>query len=201
MFVLINEIGKYEILGRTQDDAMGEAFDKVGRMLGLGYPAGALVETLAKDGTPGKVIFPVPMRQTKSGDTSFSGLKTAATRIIEPLKAAAEGTLTKVQICDVALGFQTACVTHLMEKLEFVLNQTPVNTLVLGGGVASNQALRTALRHKAKEHGIPFLLPYTKKLCTDNAAMIALAGNYKALRGEFETEIELLDRDPNLKLA
>lgn len=200
-FVFVPHIGTYEIVGEKQDDAMGEAFDKVGRMLGLGYPAGALIEKFAKEGTVGTIKFPVPMRSVRSADTSFSGLKTAAMRIIEPLKEKRGGVLTKQDICDVALGFQTACVTHLIEKLTFALEEKNVKSIVLGGGVAANATLRSELRKTAKKYAIPLYIPYSKKLCVDNAAMIALAGYFKAVRGEFVTNSEAVERDPIARLT
>lgn len=200
-FVFVSEIGNYEILGETQDDALGEAFDKVGRMLGLGYPAGALVEKLALTGRKGQVVFPIPMQQTKSADTSFSGLKTAAQRIIAALKEKHGGNLSKQDICDIALGFQTACIQHLTQKFEFALALKSPKTIILGGGVASNVALRSKLRQILKQYQLPLLCPYTKKLCVDNAAMIALAGYFNALRGNYVTDTTNLDRLPNARLG
>lgn len=197
-FVLAKEIGSYAILGSTQDDAMGEAYDKVGRMLGLGYPAGALMEKLAKEGQPGAIVFPVPMRSVKSADMSFSGLKTAAMRIVEKQKLQNSGLLSKQDICDIALGFQVACTTHIREKLTVALNGQEVKSLFFGGGVAVNLALRKTLRAVAKEHELSFHVPYTKRLCVDNAAMIAIAGAYKAARHEYVEDMTTFDRDPVL---
>jgi N6-L-threonylcarbamoyladenine synthase len=200
-FVLAQNIGEYEIIGQTQDDALGEAYDKVGRMLGLGYPAGALVEKLAKNGIVGKIIMPVPMRSVKTADTSFSGLKTAAQRAIATLKKNPEDSLTKQQICDMALAFQTASLTHLMEKLEMAISLCSPKSLILGGGVAANMTLRALMRNKANLHGLKLLMPLSKKLCVDNAAMIAVAGYFNATNGNFVTDFEALDRLPNMKLG
>ncbi len=200
-FVLVKTIGSYQVLGQTQDDAMGEAFDKVGRMLGLGYPAGALVEKLAKSGRLGKIIFPIPMRTVKSSNTSFSGLKTAASRVIDSLKTQKNAQLTKQDIADVALGFQTACITHLIEKASIALASLKVKTLIAGGGVVSNLALRGQLRQLAKQQDLTLLLPYSKKLCVDNAVMIAICGYFKASKHEFIGDFSLLDRLPNARLA
>ncbi|PWU23705.1 tRNA (adenosine(37)-N6)-threonylcarbamoyltransferase complex transferase subunit TsaD, partial [Candidatus Cerribacteria bacterium 'Amazon FNV 2010 28 9'] len=195
-FVLAKEIGKYEVVGSTQDDAMGEAFDKVGRMLGLGYPAGALIEQFAKRGSPGAVVFPIPMRGVKNANTSFSGLKTAAMRVVEELKVKRGGQLTTQDIYNVALAFQVACITHLREKLQFALERDDVCALTLGGGVAANMQVRKMLRDVARAQGIPCFVPYTKKLCVDNAAMIAIAGFFKAKQSAFVTEEDELDRKP-----
>lgn len=196
-FVYAKEIGKYEIVGQTQDDAMGEAFDKVGRMLGLGYPAGRLVELMARKGESGKVVFPVPMRQVKDANTSFSGLKTAASRIIEKFSLP----LSQQDISDIALGFETAATTHLVEKLEFALKNKEVKNLILGGGVSANREVRHTLRRLARAHKIPLLVPYSPKLYTDNAAMIGVAAYFQALSGDFVKDLNSLDRQPNLRLA
>ncbi|MEP7167508.1 MAG: tRNA (adenosine(37)-N6)-threonylcarbamoyltransferase complex transferase subunit TsaD [Candidatus Woesebacteria bacterium] len=189
-FVYAPKIGTYEIVGETRDDAMGECFDKVGRMLGLGYPAGKVVEVLAKTGIPGKVIFPVPMRQIKSADMSFSGLKTAAMRIIEKYP-----TLSKQDISDIALGFQVAVTQHLLEKLDFAIQNREVKSIVVGGGVICNMFVRKQLRKFAKKQSVPIYFPYTKKLCTDNGAMIALVAQYKESISQ-----ENLDRLPIFRL-
>lgn len=199
-FVKVEGIGNYEIVGETQDDAMGEAFDKVGRMLGLGYPAGAVVEQMAEAGTMSQIVFPIPMQAVKSADTSFSGLKTAAMRIIEPLKAT-KGFLSQQEIADVAYAFQKACIIHLTKKLKFALENNSVNALMVGGGVAANQAVRTALRNLAKSYGISVYFPYTKKLCADNAAMIAVAGCFMAESGRYFPDPDRLDRNPTLRLG
>lgn len=198
-FVYAKEIGEYEIVGETQDDAMGECFDKVGRMLGLGYPAGRLVEDLAKEGMTGKVVFPIPMRQVKSADTSYSGLKTAALRIVETMQEQNNATLSRQQIADVALGFQTAAITHLLEKLDFALDRVgaskEVRALALGGGVVCNGTVRKRMRSFAKVHHLPLFVPYSKKLFTDNAAMIALVAQWKN-----SSDLDGLDRLPTWSL-
>jgi N6-L-threonylcarbamoyladenine synthase len=187
-FVYARKVGEYEIVGESQDDAIGECFDKVGRMLGLGFPAGRLVEQLAKEGTPGKVVFPVPMRQIKSADTSYSGLKTAALRIIEKY-----ATVTRQDIADIALGFQIAAVKHLTEKLAFAVQGREIASIAVGGGVICNQYVRNELRAFARKQTLPIFFPYSKKLCTDNAAMIALVAQWKTASNE-------LDRLPTWRL-
>lgn len=192
-FVHAKGPGQYEIVGKSLDDAMGEAFDKIGRMLGLGYPAGPFLEKVAREGNPGAVKFPIPMHQVRSSDLSFSGLKTAASRIV-----AQYPTLTRQNIADIALGFQTAAIKHLTEKLEFALveasRELPVKRIVVGGGVIKNLEVRKALRAFGRLHGLPVSFPYSAKLCTDNAAMIAIT----ALSHE-PTGLDF-DRDPNLTL-
>jgi N6-L-threonylcarbamoyladenine synthase len=189
-FVYATSIGEYEIVGETQDDAIGEAYDKIGRMLGLGYPAGPFLEKMAREGRPGVVKFPVPMRQIKSADLSYSGLKTAAMRIIEKYE-----TLSKQDIADIALGFQTAAITHLVEKLTIALQEKDVKSLLVGGGVIKNLAVRKALRSFANAIGVPIYFPNNGKLCTDNAGMIGIAA---ALHPVFE---DTFDRKPTLRLS
>lgn len=194
-FVLCPKIGSYEIVGETKDDAMGEAYDKVGRMLGLGYPAGAVVEKIAQEGREASVIFPVPMRQIKSSETSFSGLKTAAMRIVENA-----GALDRQKTADIAAGFQTASITHLSEKLAFALAQNPsVCALVVGGGVAKNTALRRAIRKLGKEKKLAVYFPNSGKLCTDNAAMIGIAAQFSKL-ATFDYDVAIFDRKPTWRL-
>ncbi len=196
-FVYTKEIGSYAIVGETQDDAIGECFDKVGRMLGLGYPAGKLIEKMAEKGTPGKYLFPVPMRQVKTADTSYSGLKTAAMRMIDGIKDELWGKLSAQDIADVSLAFQDAAIKHLIEKLTFAMQPKPVQSIIVGGGVAANTVVRARLRHLAKEKGIPVYFPYSKKLCTDNAAMIGIAASLHTDQGKVWSDDQLLDRLPN----
>lgn len=200
-FVYVNDIGVYEIVGETQDDAIGECLDKVGRMLGLGYPAGHLIEKLAKEGRAGVYPFPIPMRQVKNANTSFSGLKTAAMRVIEAAKANKGGRLTKQDIADIAYAFQDACFTHLIEKMQVTLQERKVKSIILGGGVVANTEIRKRMRQVARHHNVPLYLPYSKKLCTDNAAMIGIAGYFKVQRKEFVGDIDTLDRVPTMRLG
>lgn len=206
-FVYAREIGAYEIIGETQDDAIGECFDKVGRMLGLGFPGGKFVEQIAKEGTLGGIQFPVPMRHVKSADTSYSGLKTAAMKIVNVQKEANEGTLSRQQIADIACAFQDAALKHLIEKLEFAIQFVKKNneanklqSLAVGGGVAANLQIRKRLRHVGKKHGVRVYFPYNKKLCTDNAAMIGIAAAHKFRNNDFADSTQI-DRLPNFPLG
>lgn len=188
--VYARAVGEYEIVGKTLDDAMGEAYDKIGRMLGLGYPAGPFLEKIAREGTRGVVKFPIPMRQIHSSDMSFSGLKTAASRIV-----ASYPNLTRQNIADIALAFQTAAIKHLTEKLEYAIVNRELTAIVAGGGVIKNLEVRKALRAFGKSHGLPVYFPYTSRLCTDNAAMIGIAAELH------EPSSLDFDRDPNLSLS
>lgn len=190
--VLMKKIGDYELLGETLDDAAGEAYDKVARMLMLGYPGGPILAEMAKAGKP-IYHLPEPMTMRKDLNFSFSGLKTAARQYLEKNKPE----LTKVFIQDFAASFQSAVFKHLMTRFRRAIDLYSPKMVLLGGGVVSNVALRDLTRSVAKEYGLPTYLPYTKKLITDNAAMIGVVASYKFARGEFTNPLSL-DRLPNL---
>lgn len=179
-FVQINNFGNYQILGKTIDDAAGEALDKVGRMLNLGYPAGPVIEKLAKEGNPEQFEFPLPMTTVKNFNLSYSGLKTSAHRLVSSLKT--QQRLDKQTIIDLAASFQAAVFRHLEYKLDKLLQELQprhkFNQLWLGGGVARNIELRRRLRAVLRPYQIRLLTPFEKRLCSDNAAMIGLAANY-----------------------
>lgn len=190
--VLMKEMGVYELLGETLDDAAGEAYDKVARMLMLGYPGGPILAEMAKVGTP-KYHLPEPMTMRKDLNFSFSGLKTAARQYLEKEKPE----LTKEFIEDFAASFQKAVFKHLMTRFRRAIDLYSPKMILLGGGVVSNIDLRNLTRSVAKEYGLPTYIPYTKKLITDNAAMIGVVASYQFARGEF-TDLNKLDRLPNL---
>lgn len=190
--VLMNQIGNYELLGETLDDATGEAYDKVARMLMLGYPGGPILAKMARVGTP-KYHLPEPMTMRKDLNFSFSGLKTAARQYLEKEKP----DLTKEFIQDFAASFQQAVFKHLMTRFRRAIDLYSPKMILLGGGVVSNIDLRNLTRSVAKEYGLPTYIPYTKKLITDNAAMIGVVASYKFASGEF-SKLSTLDRLPNL---
>ncbi len=169
MLVLQSGPGSHEILGETIDDAAGEAYDKVARWLGLGYPGGPEIDKLAQRGNAKTLQLPKSM--TGEGyDLSFSGLKTAVVRATEK-----QGDLA---VEDVAASFQGAVAEQLLRKGRQALETNEVKALSLAGGVAANSALRQGISKLAEEFGIPALLP-SMQMCTDNAAMIAAAGIYR----------------------
>jgi N6-L-threonylcarbamoyladenine synthase len=181
----VPEPGKYEIVSRTRDDAAGEAFDKVAKMLGLGYPGGPIIEKIAASGDPRSVRFVKAKISDGKPDLSFSGLKTAVSKhlrenSIEPVE---EGTEPSRQICDVAASFQASVVNALSSTLEKLAVQLRPKTLIVAGGVACNLALQGSIKKAAERIGIPAYFP-SKHLSTDNAAMIAAAGHFHLLRGE-----------------
>ncbi|MFN4190476.1 MAG: tRNA (adenosine(37)-N6)-threonylcarbamoyltransferase complex transferase subunit TsaD [Pseudothermotoga sp.] len=155
-----------KILGRTLDDAAGEAFDKVARLLNLGYPGGPAIERISKNGDPRRYNFPRAILERENFDFSFSGLKTSVLYLLQKQK--------DVSVCDVAASFQEAVVDTLVQKAINALEKTGLKKLVVSGGVASNARLREKLNQKANEMGFELYIP-PKILCTDNAAMIAQA--------------------------
>ncbi len=197
-FVAVNSFGAYRVLGTTVDDAAGECLDKVGRMLNLGYPAGPTIEQFAKLGNPKAFPFPLPMTTTNDANTSFSGLKTAARNMIE--EKTKEKPLTKQEIYDFSASIQYAVFRHIIYKMNTLLSVTKYHEIWFGGGVAANMELRRMLRETAKKHGIHLRVPYTRRLCQDNAAMIGLVGAQKNDRNEF-SDTEKLERTPRLELS
>lgn len=176
--LLIPRLGEYEILGRTRDDAAGEAFDKVARVLGLPYPGGPQVEKLAKEGNRESISFPRGLLEHGNFDFSFSGLKTAALNYLNQAKQKRED----VPLADFAASFQWAIIDVLTQKLMAAADSHQVQQVVLSGGVAANSAFREHVQVAAREKGMELLYPPVH-LCTDNAAMIGSAGYYGYLAG------------------
>lgn len=199
-FIYFEKIGEYKILGSTLDDAAGECLDKIGRMLNLGYPAGATIEKFAKLGDHKKIKFPLPMTTTKTFDMSFSGLKTFARNYIQKLTEDSE--MSKQDIYDFCASAQYGVFRHITYKLNKLLLEVPVNEIWLGGGVAQNIYLRQTIRETIKSsQKIIFRSPFTKRLCMDNAAMIGLVATFKFERKEFVENLDELDRKPRWKVG
>lgn len=178
--VLVEDYTKFKILGRTRDDAAGEAFDKIARVLGLGYPGGPLIDKLSKEGDPLAIKFPRVRMEKDCLDFSFSGVKTSVINYLH--KAEQQG--VTVNSCDVAASFQAAVTDVLSEHTIEAAKIHNLKTITIAGGVASNSDLREKMSRKASEFGIDVLYP-PPVLCTDNAAMIACAGYYSFLEGNF----------------
>ncbi len=178
--VAVEDYTKLEIMGRTRDDAAGEAFDKIARVLGLGYPGGPLIDKLAKEGNPDAVQFPRVRMDKDSLDFSFSGVKTAVINYLHKLEQNGE----EYNKADIAASFQNAVTDVLCEHtLEAALRRGS-KTLALAGGVASNSALREKMTRTAEKQGINVVYP-EPVLCTDNAVMIACAGYYEYQENNF----------------
>lgn len=174
------ELGDYQILGRSRDDAAGEAFDKIARVLGIGYPGGPAVEKISKEGDPVAIDFPRPFINEDNYDFSFSGLKTAVINYIHNKKQKGE----KLHIPDIAASFQQAVIDVLLNKVMKAVQEREVKSVILSGGVAANRTLRQQLSMALAERDLPLYTP-ALKLCTDNAAMIGAVAYYQYQKGDF----------------
>lgn len=192
--VLVEDYGKYKILGRTRDDAAGEAFDKVARAIGLGYPGGPKIDKLSKEGNAEAIKFPKAHVADAPYDFSFSGLKSAVLNYLNGCKMRGE------DICqaDVAASFQKAVVEVLVEHAMMAVNEYGYDKLALAGGVASNTGLRSAMKEACEKNHIKLYYP-SPILCTDNAAMIGAAAYYEYKNGA-RSGLDL-NAVPNLKLG
>ncbi|WP_373840414.1 tRNA (adenosine(37)-N6)-threonylcarbamoyltransferase complex transferase subunit TsaD, partial [Glaesserella sp.] len=178
----VKNIGEYELLGESIDDAAGEAFDKTAKLLGLDYPGGAALAKLAENGTPNRFVFPRPMTDRPGLDFSFSGLKTFAANTINA-SLNAQGELDQQTRCDIAHAFQQAVIETLIIKCRRALQQTGYKRLVIAGGVSANKQLRHDLAELMKQIGGEVFYP-RPQFCTDNGAMIAYAGFLRLKNGE-----------------
>jgi N6-L-threonylcarbamoyladenine synthase len=181
----IPEEGQYKVISRTRDDAAGEAFDKVAKMLGLGYPGGPIIERIAAAGDPNAVKFTKAKISDGRPDFSFSGLKTAVSRYVREteIPPIANGEKPSKSVADLAASFQKAVVTSLVGTMEKQSLELRPKTLIVAGGVACNLSLRNAASEAALRLRIPVYFP-SKHLSTDNAAMIAAAGSRRLMKGE-----------------
>jgi N6-L-threonylcarbamoyladenine synthase len=177
----VKEFGSYRMLGQTRDDAAGEAYDKVAKLLDLPYPGGPVIDRLAQEGNSEAIKF--PRGQREGFDFSFSGLKTAVRTHVALFKSKDAGFDPKLSIRDVAASFQAAVVDSLVDKTVRAAVETGVNRIVVAGGVAANSFLRKRMKEQAEAKGLTLYLP-GMQLCIDNAAMIALAGYFHFQRGE-----------------
>ena len=192
--VVVRDYGKYEILGRTRDDAAGEAFDKVARAIGLGYPGGPKIDKISKEGNPEAIAFPRPKFEDSPYDFSFSGLKSAVLNYLNGCQMKG----IEVNRADVAASFQKAVCDVLVEHAMIAVKESGLNKFAIAGGVASNSALRAAFEKACAERGIEFYHP-SPIFCTDNAAMIGVAAYYEFIAGKRDGLD--LNAVPNLKLG
>lgn len=192
--VKVNDYGEYEIVGRTRDDAAGEAFDKVARAIGLGYPGGPKIDKLAKEGNPDAIEFPRAHVDDAPYDFSFSGIKSAVLNYINSANMQGK----EINRADVAASFQKAVVDALVSRAVRLAKECGMDKLAIAGGVASNSALRAAIQEACAKNNIGFYSP-SPILCTDNAAMIGAAGYYEYIKGVRHGYD--LNAVPNLKLG
>ncbi|MEX0743776.1 MAG: tRNA (adenosine(37)-N6)-threonylcarbamoyltransferase complex transferase subunit TsaD [Actinomycetota bacterium] len=194
MLVHMEQEHRYRVLGQTLDDAAGEAFDKIARFLGLGFPGGPALDRLARNGDPDAIRFPRSMANSGDYDFSLSGLKTAVLRHVKAEKVAGRD----VDLADLAASFQEAIVDVQVSKTMRAAKETGAGTVLLGGGVVANTRLRERMERAGSEQGVRVLFP-SIELCTDNGAMIARAGASRLERGE-RTSFDV-GADPALELA
>lgn len=197
--LIVEGVGQYKKLGGTLDDALGEAFDKTAKLLGLGYPGGPLVELHAKNGKPKRFSFPLPMKGREGYDFSFSGLKTAVRLAVNEI-----GMLNEQDVNDICASFQYCAGEVLKDRmknaLKYFSKHYKAKTLVVAGGVAANQYLLGELRSIAKKYRFKVVAPEIK-LCTDNAAMIAWAGMERLVLGMTDSlEVEPRARWPLMEI-
>ena len=192
--VIVKDYGKYEIVGRTRDDAAGEAFDKVARAIGLGYPGGPKIDRVSKEGNPDAIVFPRAKVADSAYDFSFSGLKSA---VLNYLNGCKMKNIPIVQ-ADVAASFQKAVVDVLVDHAMHAVEEYGFKKFAIAGGVASNSALRAAMEEACRKRGVAFYHP-SPVFCTDNAAMIGSAAYYEYLAGTRSGWD--LNAVPNLKLG
>ena len=192
--VKVNDYGEYEIVGRTRDDAAGEAFDKVARAIGLGYPGGPKIDKLAKEGNPDAIEFPRAHVDDAPYDFSFSGIKSAVLNYINSANMQGK----EINRADVAASFQKAVVDALVSRAVRLAKECGMDKLAIAGGVASNSALRAVIQEECTKNNIRFYSP-SPILCTDNAAMIGAAAYYEYIKGVRHGYD--LNAIPNLKLG
>ena len=192
--VCVKDYGQYEIIGRTRDDAAGEAFDKVARAIGLGYPGGPKIDKLSKEGNPDAIVFPKAHITDAPYDFSFSGVKSAVLNYINGCKMKGE----EYNNADIAASFQKAVTDVLVDNAMRAVKEYGLNKFAIAGGVASNSTLRTAMKEACEKNGVEFYHP-SPIYCTDNAAMIGVAAYYEYISGTRHGWD--LNAVPNLKLG
>ncbi len=194
MLIEVDELGKYKLLGESLDDAVGEAFDKTAKLLGLGYPGGPVLAKLAEDGDPKRFKFPRPMTNRPGLDFSFSGLKTFAITTVQ------EHGLEPQTKADVAHAFQEAVVDTMIIKCRRAIEQRGIKRMIVAGGVGANKRLRERLKEEMDKLGAELFFP-SMQFCTDNGAMIAYAGYRRFMQGQApETEFGVRPRWPLYEL-
>ena len=192
--VIVKDYGEYEIIGRTRDDAAGEAFDKVARAIGLGYPGGPKIDKVSREGDPNAIHFPRAKVGDAEYDFSFSGLKSAVLNYLNSCQMKGE----EIRTADVAASFQSAVIDVLVEHSMNAVHKYGYQKFAIAGGVASNSGLRSAFEKACEKEKVSFYHP-SPVYCTDNAAMIGTAAYYEYLKG-VRHGLDL-NAVPNLKLG
>jgi len=200
--IYINNLGDYQIIATTSDDALGESLDKAARLLGLGYPGGEVLEKLAKDGVPNFYKLPIPMiGREKELNYSYSGLKTAFVRLLNRI---GKEDLNEKEVANLAATFQNVAFTHFIRVLEYIIksNTYPAKNILAGGGVMANATLRKMLRKLSSKYNYKVHFPYSKKLYTDNAAMIGIAAYFKYIKGDYIklNKLDFVERSPRARV-
>ncbi|MCB9357288.1 MAG: tRNA (adenosine(37)-N6)-threonylcarbamoyltransferase complex transferase subunit TsaD [Calditrichaeota bacterium] len=190
LLILVRDFRDYEILGQTRDDALGEAYDKVGKLLGLSFPAGAEMDALAQQGNSNAVALPIAMRD-KSLDFSYSGLKTAVSNLVNTSSEYFSAPLRN----DLIASFQRAAIQSALEKVRLAFVGRHIRTLAAAGGVAANSELRSGLQNIAEEFGVPLAVP-PMKYCADNAAMVGYVAAKHLSRGHGMADSKVRPRWP-----
>lgn len=193
--VLVKDYNEFKIYGQTNDDACGEAYDKIARVLGFEYPGGPKLEKAALDGTSGKFLFPRGNIKDKPYDFTFSGLKSHVINVIHNIKQKNNDNIDDKTISDISLEFQNSIIDSLVSKTINLSKELEIYKVAICGGVSANDAIKNALKEECIKNNIAFYFP-DKRFCTDNAAMIASAGYYKFLNNDF-SELDL-NADANL---
>lgn len=201
--IYMKEFGDYTIIGETLDDAAGEAFDKVAKMLDLGYPGGPIISEFAKKGNKGRFTLPIPMERSDDFNFSYSGLKTACLYKLETIRPKYKSQRTWVY--DFCADFVESVIASLVIKLSSAVSHYHVKSVLLGGGVISNNSLRQRIRATMRKRGISVFIPYSSLLYTDNAGMIGIAAFYALTKNKAayspDKETWKIDRDPIARLG
>jgi N6-L-threonylcarbamoyladenine synthase len=192
--VLVKDYGEFKIIGKTRDDAAGEAFDKVARAIGLGYPGGPKIDKLSREGNPNAIMFPRAHIEGAPYDFSFSGLKSAVLNYLNSLEMKRE----EINRADVAASFQEAVVDVLVSRTILAAKEFRMKSVAIAGGVAANSALQKAMSKACAENGLDFYCP-SPVYCTDNAAMIGAAAYYEYVKGNY-SGLDL-NAVPNLRIG
>lgn len=204
--VLMKDFGKYQLTGQTLDDAVGECFDKVAKILNLGYPGGPIISKMAAEGNSNAFKLPVPMKNSKDLNFSYSGLKTACKSMVQSLKfqPKADRPLDdkgQKDIPDFCASFEKTIIESLLIKLVKAVEIYNPKMILLGGGVISSQKLQDSIKKEMGKFGLPVYIPYSRNLLTDNAAMVGVAAYFKAKKKDFIKDLESLDRVPGLEIG